>query len=156
MKNYLILFALLLTIPSFGQDSTVIRGKIFITSYSQGGAELLPEEMQAQPYSTTLYVVQYIDSSTVPLIVKHFQSNPDGSFYLVLPKGVYGIVSAEDIANLDKGQFSPRSFYESDEMYNSTNIYWTFSKELPIHTEDASNIYLEIQYYNISSCGMCP
>ena len=94
MKIQLLVALILLPLTSMSQTKFKFQGRIEINSISRGGAAFPDNYFRAVPFQATIYVVKYIDSVTVPVIVDTIQSDKDGKFEIDLIPDIYGFVSS--------------------------------------------------------------
>ena len=155
MKIQLLVVLILLPLTGMSQAKFKFQGRIEIRSVSQGGAPRPDNYFRAVPFQTTVYVVKYIDSATVPIIVDTIQSNKDGRFEIELVPDRYGFVSGIDINSLKSGQFFPQSTStHTGHMYYSTS--WESDVSFPIDLRKGNVSGVILTYHSQSSCMDCP
>lgn len=136
-------------------DLVLLAGNIEIISYHQGGAQLPYEFTLPKPYATTIAIVEYLDSLTIPKFVKSVESDLNGQFEVYLPRGKYGFVTIGDLNKLARGQVLPAAFNTRDE-HIYTNSYWYTEERLPLDLTQAESGMISLIYNNSSSCMDCP
>lgn len=157
MNVKILLFIILLPLAGWSQSDKLftLSGNLTYLSFSQGGAQLPDIFFNPSPYKTTLYIVKYIDSLTIPMVVDTLESDSTGYFSNDLPPGKYGIITSADIGKLKPGQCFPTPFFiESEHMQWSSS--WSSNMTFPLDLTKGSLNGLIMDFTSSTICTDCP
>ena len=128
-----------------------ISGTLFYTSISRGGIQRDESNIPLIPLKKfTLYVIRFASMDSIPVVIKSFTTNKDGTFSVSLPPGKYGFVSSEEAKNpLLKGQCLPKNTEtKTDNIINSSVWECNMVCSLDLNTDSIKNLIIIMTFIN--------
>lgn len=136
-----------------------VSGKIQQLSYSEGGMEIDPSELNPLPLGNTdLYVVQYLGIKEKSIIVTQISSDENGNYKVKLPPGNYGFV--QDKSEIHRGTFLPQGDNYGKNLDLNDDFgyqdYWELNTLQPFQVDSTDISNINITHYSVSICYTCP
>ena len=138
LRILLLVLITALLIPTYGKvtgkkSGLKISGTLYYDIASYGGIQRDNSHLPLIPMSKyTMYIVDLSAADSTPVVVKHFTTNKNGQFEVLLPAGKYGFATADEIQNgLKKGQSLPPKVETQEDNIISSSI-WECNVPCPI------------------------
>lgn len=138
-----------------------ISGTIYEKSIFHGGVDIDEDAVKPWPLAdATFYIVQWNGAESASTFVQSFKTNPNGSFKVYLPPGIYGIVAENDLDSLKQGQWLPSSSEGGDSIESShwsdSNSWWECNALSPFDLTSGSIENISLIRQSHTYCYDCP